>query len=399
VMDLDHFKEINDTFGHHAGDALLQQIGPRLRDEVRASDTVTRLGGDEFALVLPGASAAGAKQIARGVTEAVGRPFVIDDQPLHVDGSLGIAMFPDHGNDAETLLRRADIAMYIAKRTGTGVAEYDASKDTSDAARLALLGELGAAIENDELVLYYQPQVRISDGQVIAMEGLVRWQHPTRGLLLPEAFLPQAERTALIRPLTRHVLRIGLEQLAAWLPANPDLRMAINLSARDLADPALVELVIEAAGAAGVPPSAIVLEITENLLMADAIRIGDTINRLRQAGIGLSVDDFGTGYSSLGLLSQLAVHQVKIDRSFVGTMRTDPCHAAIVRATIDLGHGFGAEVVAEGVEDALTLAALADLGCDIAQGDLTGAAAAPSTYRRGRFPRRAVTQTARARAS
>ncbi|TMD61150.1 MAG: EAL domain-containing protein [Chloroflexi bacterium] len=368
VMDLDHFKEVNDTFGHHAGDELLAQVGPRLRELLRESDTVARLGGDEFALILSGAGDTAAQRVARGVLDALSEPFVVEGQALRIEASMGIVIYPQHGEDGDTLLRRADIAMYVAKRAGSSAVEYDPASDEHTPARLALLGELGAAIERGELVLHFHPEVSLRTGKVVAMEALVRWRHPERGLIPPDEFIPIAERSGLMKPLTLWVLRHALAECATWQAAGLALGVAVNLSPRSLVDPELPQMVGALLDASRVSPLWLSLEITESVLMTDPKRATETLARLRRMGARLSIDDFGTGYSSLGYLHELAVHQVKIDKSFVKGVRIDRGSAAIVRATVELGHNLGFEVVAEGVEDEATTELLGRVGCDLIQG-------------------------------
>ncbi|HKW78807.1 MAG TPA: EAL domain-containing protein [Candidatus Limnocylindria bacterium] len=368
VMDLDHFKEVNDTFGHPAGDELLAQVGPRLRELLRESDTVARLGGDEFALILSGAGDTAAQRVARGVLDALAEPFVVEGQALRIEASMGIVLYPQHGEDSDTLLRRADIAMYVAKRAGSTAVAYDPSADEHTPARLALLGELGAAIERGELVLHFHPEVSLRTGKVVAMEALVRWRHPDRGLIAPDEFIPIAERSGLMKPLTLWVLRRALAECATWQAAGLALGVAVNLSPRSLVDPELPQMVGALLDASRVSPLWLSLEITESVLMTDPKRATETLARLRRMGARLSIDDFGTGYSSLGYLHELAVHQVKIDKSFVKGVRIDRGSAAIVRATVELGHNLGFEVVAEGVEDEATTELLGRVGCDLIQG-------------------------------
>ena len=368
VLDLDHFKEVNDTFGHHAGDELLSQVGPRLRELLRESDTVARLGGDEFALILSGAGDTAAQRVARGVLDALSEPFVVEGQALRIEASMGIVIYPQHGEDGDTLLRRADIAMYVAKRAGSSAVEYDPASDEHTPARLALLGELGAAIERGELVLHFHPEVSLRTGKVVAMEALVRWRHPERGLIPPDEFIPIAERSGLMKPLTLWVLRHALAECATWQAAGLALGVAVNLSPRSLVDPELPQMVGALLDASRVSPLWLSLEITESVLMTDPKRATETLARLRRMGARLSIDDFGTGYSSLGYLHELAVHQVKIDKSFVKGVRIDRGSAAIVRATVELGHNLGFEVVAEGVEDEATTELLGRVGCDLIQG-------------------------------
>ncbi|MBI4492094.1 MAG: diguanylate cyclase [Chloroflexi bacterium] len=368
VMDLDGFKEVNDTLGHHCGDALLPQVGQRLREALRASDTVARLGGDEFAVLLPTADAEGALLAARKLLRALEPSFVVEGQSLEVRMSIGIALSPDHGADAETLLRRADIAMYAAKRAQSGYALYTFDQDEHTPSRLALMGELRQAIDQDGLVLHYQPKVNLKTGQVVGVEALVRWPHPQHGLVPPDQFIPLAEHTGLIRPLARWVLDTALRQCQVWRSAGLDLPVAVNLSMRNLHDPQLPDMIAALLAAWAVPPANLELEITESAVMADPTRAMQVLTRLREMGLQIAVDDFGTGYSSLGYLKRLPVDELKIDKSFVLQMAQDENDAAIVRSTIGLGHDLGLAVVAEGVEDQASWNLLASLGCDSVQG-------------------------------
>jgi diguanylate cyclase (GGDEF)-like protein len=369
LMDLDRFKDVNDSLGHHTGDELLRQVGERVRARLRASDTVARLGGDEFAVLLPGVTdAAAAAAVGRELRAALEPPFTLSDaQLLHADASVGVALFPDHGADADALIQRADVAMYQAKRDRAGVAEYDADSDQSSPERLALLAELSRAIDRDELVLHYQPKVNLTGG-IDGAEALLRWQHPERGLIPPAEFIPFAEQTGLMRPLTAWVLEAALRQASDWRRDGLDIALAVNLSAANLADPALPDDIEQLLHRMDVPPDRLTLEITESTAMADPARARTLLVRLRELGVGLSIDDFGTGHSSLAYLSALPVTELKIDRSFVMSIATDDGDAAIVRSTIDLGHNLGLRVVAEGVEDDATLHWLRDHGCDLAQG-------------------------------
>ncbi len=368
LLDLDRFKEVNDTLGHQAGDQLLQQVAERLRGALRASDTLARLGGDEFAVVLPTATEAGAVLSAERLTQALEAPFLVDEQPLEVRASIGIALFPDHADSAETLQRRADVAMYVAKRAGSGAAIYNPAQDQYSAERLALVGELRQAITAGALRLHYQPKVDVQTGRLLGAEALVRWQHPQRGLVPPDQFIALAEQTGLIRPLTHWVLDAALRQCAAWRRAGREVPIAVNLSMRNLLDTQLPTLVAELLARHQVPPALLKLEITESAVMADPQRVIEIIRQLRALGVEFAVDDFGTGYSSLSYLKQLAIQQVKIDRSFVKGLAHDANDRAIVRATIELGHQLGLDVVAEGVEDRETLELLRALACDGAQG-------------------------------
>jgi len=369
LMDLDHFKEVNDTFGHQVGDGLLRQAGPRIAEKLRSTDTVARLGGDEFAVILPEVDAAGATQVAQKILKALERPFLVDQHPVELAASIGIAVWPQDGEDPDSLLRHADIAMYVAKNTRDSYALYSSEQDQHTPSRLALMAGLRRAVEEGELVLHYQPLVSVKTGRVLSMEALVRWQHPERGLLPPSEFIPLAERTGLIKPLSDWVLHAALAQGCAWHAAGRDLRVAVNLSVRNLLDPKLPDTLGGLLLArSDVNPAWLTLEITESVLMADPERAMNTLLRLRRLGMRLAIDDFGTGYSSLNYLQRLPVDEVKIDRSFVMGMVGEESSAAIVRATIDLAHTLGFEVVAEGVENQRTWDLLLESGCDIIQG-------------------------------
>ena len=373
VMDLNGFKEINDTLGHHYGDLLLEEIGPRLQDVVREGDLVARLGGDEFGLVLPSlpdeSIAVGA---AQRLMEALEQPLNLDGLAIDVSASLGIAIYPSHSEDVETLLRRADVAMYAAKEAQAGYETYEPSRDRYSASRLTLLGQIRPALENQEFVLYYQPKMDLSTGRVNGVEALIRWQHPERGLILPDEFIPLVERTVLVRPLTLYVLNEALRQWHIWAAGGYDLVIAVNLSARSLLDVTLPDHVAQMLRRWDVPPDRLTLELTESSLMADSVRSMAVLHRLSAVGVSLSVDDFGTGYSSLSHLKRLPIHEIKVDRSFVTNMKNDPNDALIVRATVDLGRNLGLRVVAEGVEDPQTWSELMAMGCDLAQGYYLG---------------------------
>jgi diguanylate cyclase len=372
LADVDRFKEVNDTLGHHIGDALLRELGSRLAGAVRPDDTVARLGGDEFGLVLPGIGSDEIQPLLdrlRAVLEAEATVGTLP-LPLSPEASFGYALAPADGTDVNTLLRRADMAMYLAKGTRSGTARYDRERDHYDPAQLALVAELRRAIETDELVLYYQPKAELRTGRVCAVEALIRWQHPARGTVPPDAFLPVAEQTGLIDALTGWVLAAALTQIVAWGPAFEGLSMAVNVSARNLARPDFADTVLAALATAGVPASRLVVEITETALMTDPEVAADVLARLSVAGVRISVDDFGQGQTSLGYLSTLPLHELKIDKSFVGDLPDNPGHAAIVRSVVDLGHNLGLQVVAEGVETHETVALLTATGCDVAQGYL-----------------------------
>ncbi len=368
LLDLDRFKDINDTFGHHYGDLLLREVGARLRDGLRAVDTVARLGGDEFAVLLPGVGADGAATTAARITAALERPVVLEGHPFEVSSSIGIALGSDHGDDATTLLRHADVAMYTAKSAAEPSAVYAPGQDQHSPRRLALIGELRQAIAADQLLLHYQPKVDLATGRLVGVETLVRWQHPRHGLIPPDQFIPLAEHTGLIKPLTHWVLTTALWQTRAWQDQGLLLHVAVNLSARLLHDPAVVDTIVDALRTAGVEPRWLEIEITESAVMVDPAGALAILTRLHALGIRLAIDDFGTGYSSLSYLKRLPVDEIKIDKSFVLEMSRNGDDAAIARSIIDLGHNLGLGVVAEGVEDDATWGHLATLGCDVAQG-------------------------------
>jgi diguanylate cyclase (GGDEF)-like protein len=369
ILDVDRFKEVNDTLGHHNGDLLLKQIGERLKTGLRDSDSVARLGGDEFGILLPvidGADAALA--VAQKVHQALREPVVINGISLDLAATVGIALAPEHGNDVETLLQRADVAMYLGKEDRTGCELYLPERDEYSPDRLALVGDLRRAIDEHELVLHYQPQAELQTGRVVGVEALVRWQHPQRGLLPPDEFVPLAERTGLIKELTLSVLEEALRQLRTWEDDGLRLSVSVNLSARDLLDLELPESVERLLGRYAIAPQRLELEITESVILADPMRARLVLNRLSAMGVELAIDDFGSGYSSLGYLKRLPVQQIKIDRSFVMNMERDENDAVIVRSTIDLGRNLGLKVVAEGVESEAVWSDLARLDCDAAQG-------------------------------
>jgi diguanylate cyclase (GGDEF)-like protein len=368
LLDLDRFKEINDTLGHQSGDLLLQRLGDRLSSLIRDTDTVARLGGDEFAVVSPGASdAEGALALAERIRAGLDEPFALAGLTVQVEASIGIALFPEHGEDVEALIRHADVAMYNAKKHHRTTL-YSQKDDHYSPDRLALVGELRRAIAGGELVVHYQPRVELASGEVRTVEALVRWDHPDRGLLSPGEFLPLAEHTGLIRPLTRYVLDLALAGCSGWVAEGLRPGVSMNLSARDLLD---AELPFEVEGLLekhGVDPTLLEMEITENTILTDPERARTVLERLRALGVRLSIDDFGTGFSSLGQLRRLPVDVLKIDKSFVFNMDNDDNDDVIVRSTIELGHNLGLRVVAEGVETQETWNRLAQLGCDTAQG-------------------------------
>jgi diguanylate cyclase (GGDEF)-like protein len=369
LMDLDHFKEINDTLGHHHGDLLLGEVGKRLCETLRNSDTVARLGGDEFAILLPGAPnhALGAS-LAEKVSTALKRPFDVGGLGLEVGVSIGVAFYPEHGEDVDTLIQRADIAMYVAKETRSGYEVFTPKQDKYSPRRLQLASELRQAIENHELIPHYQPKVDMATGVVHGLEALMRWQHPTKGLIHPAEFIPIAEHTGLISPATVHILDASLRQCREWRDTGLDVTVAVNLSARSLLDTRLPERIGELLEAARVPAAALELEITESMIMADPARAAVILSRLSAMGVSLAIDDFGTGYSSLAHLKRLPVDEIKIDKSFVLNMASDKSDAVIVRSTIELARNLGLRVVAEGVESEQVWNQLLEFECDLAQG-------------------------------
>jgi diguanylate cyclase len=369
LLDLDRFKEVNDTLGHHYGDELLVQVGERLRSRLREVDTVARLGGDEFAILLPRIQTAeGAVAVAGKLQAAFDEPFTLEDLALDVEASIGVALYPEHGSDPDELLQHADIAMYVAKDTHAGFVLFDPKQDQHSPRRLALLGELRRAIDHQQLILHYQPKVNAHTGQMLGVEALVRWQHPEHGLLPPGEFIPLAERTGLIGPLTNYVLDAALRQCRDWRQAGHELAVAVNVSARSLLDLAFPDQIAGLLARWELPARLLVVEITESTIMADPTHAREILSRLNIMGVQVAIDDFGTGYSSMAHLKTLPVHELKIDRSFVSQMTSDTRDAVIVRSTVDLGRNLGLRVVAEGVEDVVTLRELDALGCNAIQG-------------------------------
>jgi diguanylate cyclase (GGDEF)-like protein len=369
LIDLDRFKEVNDTLSHHYGDQLLIQVGQRLQDALRQVDTVARLGGDEFAVLLPRIETGeGAVMVAKKLQAALEEPFVLEGLTLDVEASIGVAIYPDHGNNPEELLQRADIAMYAAKETHAGFMLFDPKQDQHSPKRLALLGELRRALEQRQLLLHYQPKVDAHTGRVLGVEALVRWQHPSHGLVPPNEFIPLTERTGLIVPLTHYVLDEALRQCRRWRAAGHELSVAVNVSARRLLDLHFPDEVGELLEHHQVPASLLVVELTESTIMADPVHALEILSKLNAMGVQLSIDDFGTGYSSMAYLKSLPVHELKVDRSFVSQMLQSSSDAVIVHSTIDLGRNLGLRVVAEGVENSLTLQHLGLLGCHAVQG-------------------------------
>jgi len=368
VMDLDRFKYVNDTLGHAVGDHVLREVSVRLSSLLRGSDTVARLGGDEFAILLEGGMDKRVLPVVNKVIKALEAPILYKDQPVDVGTSIGIANHPEHGRDAGTLLRNADIAMYVAKRTKSGYATYDPKHDTYQQEHLSLLGELRRAVERCELRVVYQPKVSIATREFTDAEALLRWEHPERGTVAPLDFIPFAEHTGYIKIITRWVLEQVVRQCATWRADGVQLRVSVNISTRDLMDRELPVFLAGLLARHGVPAETLCLEITESGFMEDPAHAQRVLVQLRQLGLVLSIDDYGTGFSSLSYIARLPVTELKIDRSFVQHMASDPTVSAIVKSTIELGHNLGLQVVAEGVENAAELRMLGQFGCDQAQG-------------------------------
>jgi diguanylate cyclase (GGDEF)-like protein len=371
LADLDRFKEINDTLGHRHGDAVIQEVGRRLSARVRQSDTVARLGGDEFAILLGDiAHPTDAAAVAGDLAQALEAPFVVEGLELDVRASFGFACSPDDGDDPDTLLQRADVAMYIAKASHSGCEAYRPDQDHYSAERLELAADVRRALDEDELVLFYQPKIDLANGRATGVEALVRWRHPTRGLLGPGAFLPVVESTELMKPLTSRVLDLALAQSRAWRDAGLDLEVAVNVSARNVNDLRLPGEVAALLDRHGVPADRLELELTESALLDDPSRARRVLDELHALGLTLAVDDFGTGYASLAYLTELPVDVLKIDQSFVRNLPHDLQSTAIVRFSVDLGRTLGMHVVGEGVETVEVADALRASGCDLGQGYL-----------------------------
>ena len=369
LIDIDRFKEVNDALGHGVGDDLLVEMGERICASVPGGALVARLGGDEFAVVTLDTDEDEATAAADRLRAAIAEPFTVRGLPVAVEASVGVVLCPGDGDDVDTLMRRADIAMYGAKERRLGTARYEPEFDTSTPERVALMADLGRALDQRELVLWYQPQAGLQRGDVVGAEALVRWNHPVRGLLAPAEFVPFAERTGLGRRLSRYVLEAAVRQLACWRDdSDAPPRVAVNLSMVDLLDLSLPDEVERLLTENGVAPERLELEITEGVIMADPIRVGAVLERLREVGVALAIDDFGTGYSSLAYLKNLPVDVLKIDRSFVSAMASEDRDRALVHSAVDLAHSLGLGVVAEGIEDEATYEALRRVGCDVAQG-------------------------------
>lgn len=368
IVNLDRFKEVNDTLGHANGDLLLRTVADRIRDRLRPADTVARLDGDEFGLVLAGVGGATARQVLGRVQEAIGHEIGLDGIPVATEASIGWSEWPLHGDDPDELLRDADLALHAAKEGNNEVVAFDAAISPVDPTRVALVAELRRAINGDELELHYQPKIDLRTGEPVGFEALVRWRHPQRGLLPPNEFVPIAESTGLVGPLTKWVMERALRQLAEWGSPVATMSVAVNVSARNLRDAELTTWIIACLAEHRIAANRVVLEITETAFSGDQLRAATEVERLEAAGVCVSIDDFGQGYTSLSQLARLPVRELKIDGDFVRAMRHSPKDRAIVASVIGLGHQLGMNVVAEGVEDASTLEELRKLRCDVAQG-------------------------------
>jgi len=383
LMDLDRFKEINDSLGHFNGDLVIERVGKRLASVLREGDVVARLGGDEFAMLLPNVQARDSVAGAiKRVQDALEEPFTAGGLALRVEASIGAALYPDDGDTGGNLLRAADVAMYAAKKAHSGHKFYAPDQHQYTPARLGLVAQLSRAMKDHELVLHYQPKARLATGTVEGVEALARWNHPRRGLLFPDEFIPVTEHTSMIRPVTIHLLETALEQVPAWKTGGLELTVAVNLSAQILLDLELPKEIGRMLSRVGLPASSLEVEITESAIMSDPRRAQKILGRLREMGVGVAIDDFGTGYSSLVSLKQLPVSTIKIDKSFVMNMESDRDDAAIVRSTVSLGRNMGLEVVAEGVETLGAWNQLKEMGADFGQGYHLSKPLAPDQFDR-----------------
>jgi len=368
MIDLDHFKDVNDSLGHRSGDGLLREVGRRLESQLRGHGIVARLGGDEFGLLLADVSETAACYAAERITRALEMPIPVDGLPLSIEASIGIVLHPDHGLDAEHLLKHADVAMYEAKRNSLSFAVYGEDSHKPDVENLTLLGELRSALARQELILHYQPKLDLGTGTVRRVEALIRWQHPKRGLLSPRMFMPLAERTGLIRELTQHVLEMAARQCRDWQRNGLRTAIAVNISGRNLAEPDLAENVVRLLQRWELEPDQLILEVTETAIAADPLRGEEALRKLSALGVGLALDDFGAGYTAVSHLARLPFDHVKIDRSLIKHITTDSRELVVVESLIGLAHSLSLEVVAEGVEEQDTLDTLVRLDCDLAQG-------------------------------
>ncbi|MDQ2835897.1 MAG: EAL domain-containing protein [Actinomycetota bacterium] len=368
LIDLDHFKEVNDTLGHHVGDQLLIHFAERLSNSVRPTDHIARLGGDEFAVIVPDANEAEVLGVAERIRASLVSPIALEGMWLEVEASIGLAMHPEHALLAEDLLRLSDVAMYVAKESRSGVATYSAHRDRNSADRLTLLGELRQALDENALTLHYQPKVSLADSSLMGVEALIRWHHPQRGFIPPDEFIPLAERSGIMHLLTDRVVSLALAQLASWRAQGLSIRVAVNVSLTDLLGSRLIDLVLNGLHRYELPPGMLQLEITERVVAQQTDELNAILRNLEAVGVSLSLDDFGTGYSSLLRLQSLPVKELKIDRAFVSRLSEGTAAVGIVRSIVDLAHALGMPAIAEGVETEAEWQALRDLGCDGAQG-------------------------------
>jgi diguanylate cyclase (GGDEF)-like protein len=369
ILDIDHFKEVNDTLGHYNGDRLIKQVALRLSGAIRESDTLARIGGDEFGFMLPKIRNTGdLEKLGKKLRKALKPTFPLENLSLNVSASIGAALFPEHGNDMDTLIQRADVAMYLAKQDKSGIVVYSKDLDGHSPHRLTLGGELREALNKNELVLYFQPKVYCTANARQAAEVLVRWQHPQHGFMTPDQFIPMAERTGLIPDVTVWVLKHALQQCREWHKAGISIEISVNVSSLCLLDPEFPDLLTGLLASCELPAKSLMLEITETSIMANPERSFHVVNRIAELGVGVSIDDFGTGYSSLAYLKKLPASELKIDKTFVKDMLDNESDRAIVNATIQLGHNLGLTVVAEGVENLATFNTLKAMGCDVLQG-------------------------------
>jgi len=368
LVDIVAFKAINDALGHHTGDSVLQAVSRRLTGQARAVDTVARYGGNGFVLLLEGAGEADARQAVKRILESSAEPLLLPEAQLKIDLTVGVSLFPIHGDDPETLLRRAEIAMYAARAAGNRMGTYAVGQDENHLRRLCLLNELATALDRDELQMYYQPQMDLRGRQVRSAEALVRWLHPVHGIIAPDEFIPVAEQSGLIGQLTQVVLRKVIRQIRSWCSLGLELTVSVNVSALDLADRTFADHVLELLRQHGVHPSRLTLEMTESSVIRDVHNAREVMRRLREAGVNFSIDDFGTGYSSLAQIRSLPLHELKIDKSFVLNLADSQEDQLIVRSTIDLAHSMGLMVCAEGIESDAVIGLLAGMNCDIGQG-------------------------------
>lgn len=382
ILDMDRFKYINDVLGHESGDHVLKEVAARLKTTLRLSDTVARLGGDEFALLLQDITEDDILAAVGRVAQVFDQPVTLNNQPIDIGCSVGIAKFPQHGSDASTLLRRADMAMYSAKRSDKVYAFYDLNCDEHREEHLSLLSEIKRAIELDELQLFFQPKITFEDSSIFSVETLLRWQHPNRGLIPPDEFIPFAEQTGAIRLITRWLIAKAMLQARLWREQGLVVKMSLNISARDLLDPDFSSYIKNRLDENEVEPAMICMEITESALMEDPIKARRTVEELHELGVSISIDDYGTGYSSLAYVKNLPVNELKIDREFIKNMLENKEDVAIVRSTIELGHNLGLKVVAEGIEREEEMQMLREFGCDQAQGYLISRALTASDMER-----------------